>query len=204
MTADRVLFARIAGGAIRVEDCADAVRADDAGAVVTFEGVVRDHDDGRGVLWLDYSAHPAARQAIRQVALDVSTRYPEVRIAVEHRIGRLGIGDVALSCAVSSAHRADAFAACGLLVDEVKQRVPIWKQQGLRRRHERVGGLARLTCSGRALHILRPVDCVDGLRSRVLSSASRAQSILEFRPEPTSREAYLNAEPCLAPSVHWV
>jgi molybdopterin synthase catalytic subunit len=118
VTADRVLFARIAGGAIRVEDCADAVRADDAGAVVTFEGVVRDHDDGRGVLWLDYSAHPAARQAIRQVALDVSARYPEVRIAVEHRIGRLGIGDVALTCA-----------ACGLLVDEVKQRVPIWKQQ---------------------------------------------------------------------------
>jgi molybdopterin synthase catalytic subunit len=129
VTADRVLFARIAGGAIRVEDCADAVRADDAGAVVTFEGVVRDHDDGKGVLWLDYSAHPAARQAIRQVALDVSARYPEVRIAVEHRIGRLGIGDVALTCAVSSAHRADAFAACGLLVDEVKQRVPIWKQQ---------------------------------------------------------------------------
>ncbi|OUD86866.1 Molybdopterin synthase catalytic subunit [Clavibacter michiganensis subsp. michiganensis] len=52
-----------------------------------------------------------------------------MRIAVEHRIGRLGIGDVALTCAVSSAHRADAFAACGLLVDEVKQRVPIWKQQ---------------------------------------------------------------------------
>ena len=129
MTADRVLFARIAGGAIRVEDCADAVRADDAGAVVTFEGVVRDHDDGRGVLWLDYSAHPAARQAIRQVALDVSARYPDVRIAVEHRIGRLGIGDVALTCAVSSAHCADAFAACGVLVDEVKQRVPIWKQQ---------------------------------------------------------------------------
>ncbi|MFS4506962.1 molybdenum cofactor biosynthesis protein MoaE [Clavibacter sp. Sh2141] len=58
-----------------------------------------------------------------------SRRHSPLGEYAEHRIGRLGIGDVALTCAVSSTHRADAFAACGLLVDEIKQRVPIWKQQ---------------------------------------------------------------------------
>lgn len=130
MTAEAVAFARVDGAAISVAECESAVASDAAGAVVTFAGVVRDHDDGRDVTWLDYEAHPSAGKVIAQVAADVVALHPEVRIAVAHRVGRLTIGDVALACAVASAHRAEAFAACALLVDEVKRRVPIWKEQG--------------------------------------------------------------------------
>ena len=84
-----------------------------AGAVVTFAGVVRDHDGGRGVLALDYSAHPTAPQVIAQVAAEVGARAHGVRaIAVSHRVGRLSIGDVALACAVAADHRQEAFATC--------------------------------------------------------------------------------------------
>lgn len=126
----RVRFAEVSDTPITVEGCADAVASASAGAVVTFAGVVRDHDEGKGVLTLDYTSHPSAGDVIRQVAENVAEQYPEVVIAVAHRIGSLVVGDVALACAVASAHRADAFAACAELVDAVKETVPIWKQQG--------------------------------------------------------------------------
>ena len=101
-----------------------------AGAVVTFAGVVRDHDGGRAVRGLEYSAHPTAGKVVAQVANDVATRATGVRaIAVSHRIGPLGIGDVALACAVAADHRKEAFAACAELVDEVKRLLPVWKHQ---------------------------------------------------------------------------
>ncbi|WP_201276587.1 molybdenum cofactor biosynthesis protein MoaE [Marisediminicola senii] len=124
----RVVFARISDDPITVEECADAVADDTAGAVVTFAGVVRNHDVGKAVHELTYSAHPSAGEVITSVAHFVADEYP-VTIAVAHRVGTLGIGDVALACAVSSAHRAEAFAACSRLVDAVKESVPIWKQQ---------------------------------------------------------------------------
>jgi molybdopterin synthase catalytic subunit len=126
---DAVAFARIGTEPITVEDCVAAVSADDAGAVVTFAGVVRNHDDGKGVAALDYEQHPTANDVIAAVAADVAAEFPGVRIAVEHRVGHLEVGDIALACAVASAHRAEAFAACGRLVDAVKERVPIWKEQ---------------------------------------------------------------------------
>jgi molybdopterin synthase catalytic subunit len=125
----RVLFARVVAGPISLEDCATAVSADDAGAVVTFAGVVRDHDGGRSVVSLDYEAHPSAEVAIASVAASVAGEFPRVRIAIAHRVGSLAVGDLALAAAVSSAHRADAFAACARLIDEVKLQVPIWKEQ---------------------------------------------------------------------------
>jgi molybdenum cofactor synthesis domain-containing protein len=101
-----------------------------AGAVVTFEGVVRDHDHGRGVTELEYSGHPSAKDVIADVAAEVAARHPEVRaLAVSHRLGHLAIGDVALACAVSAAHRREAFLVCAELVDEVKAKLPIWKRQ---------------------------------------------------------------------------
>lgn len=127
---DTVVFARISETPITVEECADAVAAASAGAVVTFAGVVRDHDEGRGVLTLDYTGHPTAGAVIESVAASVTAEYPGVTIAVAHRIGSLVVGDIALACAVASAHRADAFAACARLVDAVKEAVPIWKEQG--------------------------------------------------------------------------
>jgi molybdopterin synthase catalytic subunit len=125
----RVRFARVVAGPISLEDCATAVSADDAGAVVTFAGVVRDHDGGRSVVSLDYEAHPSAEVAIASVAASVAGEFPRVRIAIAHRVGSLAVGDLALAAAVSSAHRADAFAACARLIDEVKLQVPIWKEQ---------------------------------------------------------------------------
>ncbi|MEV4621758.1 molybdenum cofactor biosynthesis protein MoaE [Asanoa sp. NPDC049573] len=100
-----------------------------AGAVVSFQGVVRDHDGGRSVLSLDYEGHPSAIDVLREVAAEIA-KDPEVyAVAVSHRVGPLKIGDVALVAAVSTAHRGAAFAACGRLVDEAKARLPIWKRQ---------------------------------------------------------------------------
>jgi molybdopterin synthase catalytic subunit len=98
--------------------------------VVTFSGVVRDHDRGRTVRELAYSGHPSAAEVIERVAAQVAGSRPGLRgIAVSHRIGGLQIGDVALACAVSAEHRAEAFGACSELVDEVKRQLPIWKHQ---------------------------------------------------------------------------
>ena len=109
----------------------EAMVADDAaGAVVSFAGVVRDHDGGRGVHALDYSAHPSADALVAEVAADVAARSEGViALAISHRVGPLVVGDVALACAVSAAHRGAAFTACALLVEEVKARLPVWKRQ---------------------------------------------------------------------------
>jgi molybdopterin synthase catalytic subunit len=100
-----------------------------AGAVVSFAGVVRDHDDGRGVVELEYEGHPSAGRVLAEVAAEIAADPAVYAVAVSHRIGRLEIGDVALVAAVSTAHRAAAFVVCARLVDEVKARLPIWKRQ---------------------------------------------------------------------------
>lgn len=106
-----------------------AVAHPGAGAVVSFAGVVRDHDHDRTVRWLEYEAHPSAEAVLKEVAAAVAAD-PAVRgIAVSHRVGVLQIGEVALAAAVATAHRAEAFAACARLVDEVKARLPVWKHQ---------------------------------------------------------------------------
>lgn len=106
-----------------------AVALPAAGAVVVFHGVVRDHDDGRGVQLLDYEGHPSAEAVLRAVAEEVAADPDVLAVAVSHRVGRLAIGDIAIVAAVSTAHRALAFAACARLVDEAKARLPIWKRQ---------------------------------------------------------------------------
>jgi len=100
-----------------------------AGATVCFAGVVRDHDDGRSVLELEYEAHPSAQAVLAEVAAEIAADPAVYAVAVSHRVGLLRIGDVALAAAVSTAHRADAFALCARLVDEVKARLPVWKRQ---------------------------------------------------------------------------
>lgn len=114
-----------------------AVDAPDAGAIVAFSGVVRDHDEGRGVLRLHYTAHPTAEAALRAVVDAVVGEHFErhgaseraMRVWIAHRVGDLGVGDIAFVCAVSSAHRGEAFRLCSDLVDRVKAEVPIWKEQ---------------------------------------------------------------------------
>ena len=125
-----VAFARVTEASVSVDECVAAVENDHAGAVVTFAGVVRDHDEGKGVTWLRYSAHPTADAVLREVVAETARAYPGTTIAAAHRVGDLAITDVALACAVASAHRDTAFAACAALVDEIKARVPIWKEQG--------------------------------------------------------------------------
>jgi len=100
-----------------------------AGAVVSFAGVVRDHDGGKGVLELEYEAHPTAGEVLAKIVADFAAEPSAYAVSVSHRVGRLNIGDVALAAAVSTAHRAEAFDLCARLVDEVKARLPVWKRQ---------------------------------------------------------------------------
>lgn len=106
-----------------------AVQRDDAGAVVVFEGRVRDHDGGRTVQSLLYEAHPDAHSVMKDVLADASSRPGVVGAAAFHRYGELSVGDLAFVAAVSAAHRQAAFEGCSWLVDAVKERLPVWKLQ---------------------------------------------------------------------------
>lgn len=125
----RVVIAGVSDQALDVAAHHAAVRDPAAGATVGFEGVVRDHDGGRSVTELEYQAHPTAGAVVAEVAAEIAARSGIVAVAITHRHGLLGVGDVALAAAVSSAHRREAFEACAELVDEVKRRLPVWKRQ---------------------------------------------------------------------------
>ena len=125
----RVVRAEVTEAPISVTELADAVHDAAAGAVVTFEGVVRNHDADRAVTGIGYSCHPTAGQIVEQIARDVAERGRVRALGVVHRVGDLTIGDAALAVAVSSDHRAEAFAVCSELVEEVKKRLPVWKRQ---------------------------------------------------------------------------
>lgn len=100
-----------------------------AGGIVVFIGTVRDHDRGRGVTALSYTAHPSAAAELSRVAEKIAATHPIMSLAVAHRTGDLKIGDLAVVAAVAAAHRDVAFAACHALIDELKATVPIWKHQ---------------------------------------------------------------------------
>lgn len=101
-----------------------------AGAVCAFLGVVRDHNDGRAVAKLEYEAYPAMAVAeMRRIASDVAAEIAGVRLAVLHRTGTLGVGEIAVICAASAPHRAEAYRGCRALIDRVKATVPIWKRE---------------------------------------------------------------------------
>ena len=100
-----------------------------AGAVVTFAGVVRDHDHGRPVTALHYEGHPDAGRILAEVVAEARIRPGVLAASARHRTGDLAIGDLAFVAAVSASHRGEAFEACAWLVDEAKARLPIWKHQ---------------------------------------------------------------------------
>lgn len=126
----RVVRAAVTAEALLLTDHEQLVAHEAAGAVVGFAGVVRNHDSGREVVGLEYSAHPQAEQILFEVLAEVAARARGVRaVAASHRIGPLAIGDAALVAAVSADHRAAAFTTCALLVDTVKERLPVWKHQ---------------------------------------------------------------------------
>lgn len=101
------------------------------GALVVFEGVVRDHDSGSRVQSLSYSAHPSAQEQMAAVLDEIIAEHPHVRLWAAHRIGDLSIGDTAFLVVAAAAHRKEAFAACSETADRVKAEVPIWKEQVL-------------------------------------------------------------------------
>lgn len=110
-------------------DHLDAVAHDTAGATALFVGTVRDHDPGATgeVTRLEYSAHPDAPDTLRALAESVDAE--DLRIAITHRIGALSVGEIAIVCAVSSAHRDEAFDVSRALVEKVKAELPVWKRQ---------------------------------------------------------------------------
>lgn len=124
-----VVCTEVTSAPLDVADHEDAVQHPSAGAVVSFSGVVRDHDQGRTVAELEYEAHPSAASVLSEVAAELAADPAVTAVAVSHRVGSLQVGQVALAAAVACAHRADAFAACARLVDLVKWRLPVWKRQ---------------------------------------------------------------------------
>jgi len=100
------------------------------GAYVLFEGVVRNHHDGRPVESIFYDAYrPMAEKEIDAIVRDVEAAYPEAAIAVVHRLGHLVVGDASIAIVAASPHRAEAFAASRMLIDRIKETVPIWKKE---------------------------------------------------------------------------
>jgi molybdopterin synthase catalytic subunit len=106
------------------------VRAAEDGAVVTFDGCVRNHSHGRRTLYLDYEAYEAMALAkIREIAGQIHEKFSIHQVAIAHRLGRLEIGETSVFIAVSSAHRPAAFDACRFAIDTLKRTVPIWKKE---------------------------------------------------------------------------
>jgi molybdopterin synthase catalytic subunit len=127
--AGRVVRAEVTEAVLDVASLAREVDDAAAGAVVTFAGVVRDHDRGRAVTGIEYVSHPTAGRVLEEVVSSVAARFPVDAVSVAHRLGELAIGDAALVVAVSAAHRQEAFAAASEMVDEVKHQLPVWKHQ---------------------------------------------------------------------------
>jgi molybdopterin synthase catalytic subunit len=128
-TDDPIRLIEIRDTPLSVEEVLAAVDDPAAGGIDVFIGTVRDTDGGKGVTGLGYSAHPSAAARMREVAEKVVTEHEVVRLAAVHRVGDLAIGDLAVVVAVSCGHRGEAFAACKMLIDDIKAGVPIWKHQ---------------------------------------------------------------------------
>ena len=100
------------------------------GAYVLFEGVVRDHHEGKAVESIFYDAYrPMAEKEIESIVREVQAQFPDVALAVIHRLGHLVVGDASIAIVAASPHRAESFAACRLVIDRIKETVPIWKKE---------------------------------------------------------------------------
>jgi molybdopterin synthase catalytic subunit len=126
----RSRHARLVEAAPSLDACIGAVRGPDAGGIVTFTGMVRARSQGRDVTRLEYEAYAAmAEKVFRELCDEIEAEWPGVRVALEHAVGTLAVGDVAVVIAVAAPHRAEAFRACEAMIDRLKQRAPIWKKE---------------------------------------------------------------------------
>jgi molybdopterin synthase catalytic subunit len=115
---------------LSLDRCIAAVRGPGMGGLVTFTGMVRLHSHGATIDHLEYEAYPAmALREMTRLCEEIEREVAGVRIAVEHRVGRLEIGDLAVVIAAAAPHRAEAFTACRAMIDRLKERVPIWKKE---------------------------------------------------------------------------
>jgi molybdopterin synthase catalytic subunit len=114
---------------LSVDEVRLAVADPAAGAIALFVGTVRDHDHGRAVSALSYSAHPSGAEQLREVAEKVAGRFGVRALAAVHRVGDLDVGDLAVVVAAAADHRDEAFAACRALIEDLKATVPVWKRQ---------------------------------------------------------------------------
>lgn len=120
LTDDPIDGRQLAAGVMRRSD----------GASVLFEGVVRNHHEGKAVESIFYDAYrPMAEKEIERIVREVESQFPDVAIAIVHRLGHLVVGDASIAIAATSPHRAEAFAACRLVIDRIKETVPIWKKE---------------------------------------------------------------------------
>lgn len=122
-------MAEVRAEPLSVDEIQAAAADPAAGAIALFIGVVRDHDQGRGVTALSYSAHPTAQTELARVADKIAASYGVLSVAVTHRIGDLQVGDLAVVVGVGAQHRDVALRACHALIDDLKASVPIWKHQ---------------------------------------------------------------------------
>jgi molybdopterin synthase catalytic subunit len=131
------LIPPVSGGAFRLSDeplsldrVVDEVRDKQAGAIATFAGTTRIQSRGRAVTHLDYEAYEGmAEQVMDEIATGLQQRYELCGVAIHHRVGRVGIGETSVVIAVAAPHRQDALAACKDAIDELKERVPLWKKE---------------------------------------------------------------------------
>ncbi len=121
---------KITEKAIDVQKVIDTASSLEAGAINVFIGTVRNHANGKNVLWLEYEAYETMTVSeIRKLIDEASHRWPLQGWAVSHRIGTLKPGEVSVVVAVSTPHRKDSFEACQFIIDTLKERAPIWKKE---------------------------------------------------------------------------
>ncbi len=125
----KVRLAGITDSPLSVDKLIAAVTTPEVGGIGIFLGVVRNRDEGRAVDSLDYSDHPSADAVLADCAGRVAAQHDVIGVAVEHRVGHLEVGELAVVVVVGAAHRHAALSACRQLIDEIKTAVPIWKEQ---------------------------------------------------------------------------
>ena len=121
---------RITSEKIRTSEFAQSLKANSDGAVVVFEGIVRDHSNGQKTLYLEYEAYSAmAIRKMEEIGAEAKEKFDIDSVGIIHRLGRLEIGETSVAIVVTAAHRRPAFEACHYLIDRLKQTVPVWKKE---------------------------------------------------------------------------
>ena len=114
---------------ISVDSLAESLKTNQAGAVASFSGDVRDNDADKSVTSLTYEVHPSAQGVIEEITHRISAKHDVIAVAVAHRYGEIAMGETAFAVVVTAVHRGPAFAACEEIVSTVKEELPIWKYQ---------------------------------------------------------------------------